>query len=73
VISLRDGAVAEIIEDGKSGFICDSMEEMASAVERVDTINPLDCRRRAEVFSKEAMAERMEALYKRIVYENNPW
>ena len=65
-IALRDGALPEIIEHGKSGFICDSINEMVEAVKRVETVDPSDCRKRAEQFSKERMAERYEHLYKRV-------
>jgi len=66
-IARRDGALEEIIEQGKSGFICDSMEEMVDAISKIGTISPADCRKRAELFSKERMAERYEQLYKTIL------
>jgi len=66
-IALRDGALEEIIEDEKSGFICDSIEEMVEAVSKIETISPEDCRKRASHFSKERMAERMEFLFEQVI------
>lgn len=67
VIALNDGALSEIIEHGKNGFICNNQAEMVDAVSRIDTINPRDCRARAEFFSVENCAKRYEELYKRIL------
>jgi len=66
-IALRDGALGEIIEHGKSGFLCNSIDEMIDAVNKVDTIDPRNCRAKAEQFSKAKMAERYEELYERIL------
>lgn len=66
-IALNDGALSEIIEHGKSGFICDSQAEMVDAISKIDTISPADCRKRATRFSKARCSKRYEELYKRIL------
>lgn len=66
-IALNDGALSEIIQHEKNGFICNSREEMVDAVSKVETINPEDCRVRAEQFSVARCAERYESIYKRIL------
>ena len=71
VIALRDGALGELITEDV-GFICDSMDEMVSAVTKIDTISPSACRKRAEFFSKERCAERYEHLFKMIL-EGAEW
>jgi glycosyltransferase involved in cell wall biosynthesis len=59
VIALRRGSVPEVIVDGVSGFVCDDLDDMVSAVSRLGEINPEDCRRQARRFT----AERMSARY----------
>ena len=48
VIALRRGSVPEVIVDGVTGFICDDVDEMAQAAERIGEIDPEECRRHAE-------------------------
>src|SRR5579884_2786567 len=63
-IGMRHGALPEIIEDGVTGFLVDSVEAMAAAVERVDEISGDACRRRVEArFSAERMTEGYLAAY----------
>jgi glycosyltransferase involved in cell wall biosynthesis len=44
VIAFPSGALPEIIENGKTGFIVRNTEEMADAIQRVDEIDPQTCR-----------------------------
>ncbi|HLZ73016.1 MAG TPA: glycosyltransferase family 4 protein [Dehalococcoidia bacterium] len=68
VIAGRFGSVPEVIEDGRTGFICDSIEEMALAAERVAELDRATCRRVVEQrFSAATMAEGYEAIYRRLV------
>ena len=57
VIALRRGSVPEILEDGVTGFICDDLEGLIAAVERLGEIDPEACRASARRFSAERMAE----------------
>ena len=43
VIAMRSGALPEIIEHGKTGFIVDSVENMADAIAHIDEIDPITC------------------------------
>ena len=45
VVAFRKGSVPEIIIHGKTGFIVDSIDEMAEAVKAIDLIDPSDCRK----------------------------
>lgn len=72
-IALNDGALSEIIENGKSGFICNNLDEMVDAVKNLDKIDRKECVKRAEMFSKERMAERYEFLYRDIVENGIEW
>jgi len=67
VIALRRGSVPEVIEDGVTGFICDDVDDMVRATERIGEIDPEDCHRHAERFSGEAMCRGYERVYERLV------
>ncbi|MBV9543350.1 MAG: glycosyltransferase, partial [Chloroflexi bacterium] len=59
VIAFRAGALTEVVEHGRTGFLVDSVEEMADAIGHVGEIDPRECRRVAETrFSAERMAAR---------------
>jgi len=64
VIALNRGAVPEIVIDGKTGFVTDSMKGMIEAVTRIDSIDPRDCRRHVQnYFSLTSMAGKYSELY----------
>jgi glycosyltransferase involved in cell wall biosynthesis len=64
VIALRRGSVPEVIVDGITGFICDTVAEMTAAVERIAEIDPEACRRRAAMFDAPTMSRRYEEIYR---------
>jgi len=64
VLSLHRGAAPEIIEDGKSGFVVNSINEMIEAVAKVDTIDRHEPRKRVEeMFSYERMIDAYEKAF----------
>lgn len=66
VIAFRSGALPEIVEHGRTGYIVESADEMAQAIAAVDRINPAECMRAArERFSSERMITDYLALYRR--------
>jgi glycosyltransferase involved in cell wall biosynthesis len=68
VIAGRFGSVPEIVEDGVTGFIGDSLEEMALAVRRLGELDRAACRRRVEQrFSAEQMAAGYERIYQNVL------
>ena len=70
VIGLRYGAVPEVIIDGKTGFICNSVDEVVAAVRRLGEIERTACHRHVEVnFSAKAMADGYEAAYQLVLSE----
>jgi glycosyltransferase involved in cell wall biosynthesis len=70
VIAYRSGALPEIIEDGVTGFLVDSVEQMADAIKRVDQIRPEDCRAAAEKrFSRERMVHDYFNLYATLAHQ----
>jgi glycosyltransferase involved in cell wall biosynthesis len=60
VIAFRGGSVAEIIEDGVTGFVVESVEEAIEAVGCLDTIDRQMCRM---AFENRFTVERMAAQY----------
>jgi glycosyltransferase involved in cell wall biosynthesis len=65
VIAYNRGAMSEIIVDGQTGFLVNTIEEMTAAVERVKTINPIVCRSHVEQkFSLQAMTDGYVAAYR---------
>jgi glycosyltransferase involved in cell wall biosynthesis len=67
VIARNRGSVPEIVRDGVSGFICETLDEMVAAVARVASLNRHDCRRQAERFSSTAMAHGYFQVYARVL------
>ncbi|MGI8743147.1 MAG: glycosyltransferase family 4 protein [Bryobacteraceae bacterium] len=68
VIAYRSGALPEIIEDGRTGFIVENESEMASAIRAVKFIDPEVCRQRArERFSAERMTGRYMQRYAELI------
>lgn len=68
VVSLRRGAAPEIIVDGKTGFVVDSMAEMAAALENITSIKRADCRDYVkDKFSMEKMVDAYEEVFEQVI------
>jgi glycosyltransferase involved in cell wall biosynthesis len=68
VIAWRNGSVPEVVADGETGFIVDSVDEMAAAVDQVGELDPHVMRARVkELFSAEAMVAGYERVYQRVL------
>lgn len=71
ILAFREGSVPEIVEDGKTGFVVDSLSEMIDAVACIDSIDPRQCRKHVQHrFSITSMAQKYSDLYQRILNEN---
>ena len=69
VVAFNRASVPEVIEDGKTGFIVENVEEMVSAVKRIDSINPFDCRKTVESrFTIEKEAQAYLDLYEKLIH-----
>jgi glycosyltransferase involved in cell wall biosynthesis len=67
VIAMNRGSCGEVIEDGRTGFLVDSVTEAVQALQRLGEIDPTTCRARVrEHFSVESMVEAYERVYHRI-------
>ena len=60
VIAFPGGSVAEIVEDGRTGFIVETIEEAAAAVRHLDRIDRRICR---ECFERRFSVRRMASQY----------
>jgi glycosyltransferase involved in cell wall biosynthesis len=68
VVAFRRGAFPEVVGEGETGFVVETIEEMAAALEGVRGISPEACRARVEqCFSASRMAKEYEELYRRVL------
>lgn len=70
VIAYARGGPSEIVKDGQTGWLVepDSVSGLVRAIERIDSIDRLACRRQAESeYSLEALGDRFEAWFYQIV------
>jgi glycosyltransferase involved in cell wall biosynthesis len=68
VISFPEGAAPEIVDDGRTGFLCDSVSEMAEDIARIGEIDRAQCRAAIEgYFSVERMVDEHVDLYEQVV------
>ena len=68
VIAMALGSTPEVIEDGKTGFLCNSVEECIAALDRIKEIDRVACRDRVVAkFSVECMVDDYEAVYQKLL------
>ena len=68
VIAFRFGALPSLVDHGRTGFLVNSVEEMADAIKLADEIDPETCRAAArERFSVERMTRQYIDRYARII------
>jgi glycosyltransferase involved in cell wall biosynthesis len=60
VVAFRGGSVPEVIEDGRAGFVVDTLEAAIEAAARIDTIDRRGCR---ELFERRFTTRRMADRY----------
>lgn len=75
VIALDRGSVPEVIDHGRSGFVCDDLDEMVAAIARLDELDPQTCRDCARRFSHIAMVDTYLTIYDQLIEEErrNRW
>lgn len=67
-IAFRQGAAPELIDEGKTGFVVDTIDEMVAAVRNVGAIDPARCSLLARNrFSPDAMVEAYLRVYERVL------
>lgn len=67
VVALRRGAIPEVVEHGRVGWIVEQPAELAEGIARIDGVDRRECRRVAEArFDSHRMVAEYEALYQSI-------
>ncbi len=70
VIGINMGSVGEVIAHGKSGFVCDSYDEMAEMIPDALKLDRLACRQHVEnTFTVSQMVDGYEAVYQKLIQE----
>ena len=68
VISFARGAAPEIIVEGETGFLVNTVDEMACAIEKIDKIDRVVLRKYVEQnFSSQVMAKNYIEIYKKVI------
>lgn len=68
VLAMNRGSVPEVIVDGKTGFVVNTLADMVEAVDKLDTINRQDCRDHAvSKFATKQMVDGYEAVFTKIL------
>jgi glycosyltransferase involved in cell wall biosynthesis len=68
IITFARGAAPEIVVDGVTGFLVDSVDEMVHCMPRIDEIDRAAVRRHVERhFSARVMAEKYIEIYRRAI------
>ncbi len=67
VVAMDLGSCREVIEDGRTGFLVNNVDEAAAALQRIGEIDGAACRKRVrECFSMETMVQGYERVYQMI-------
>lgn len=73
VLAYRRGSIPEIVEDGVTGFICENLDEMVSAIDRLPLIQRQQCRAAFEArFTVQRMVQDYLTLYERMAASVQP-
>ncbi|MGE5655645.1 MAG: glycosyltransferase family 4 protein [Actinomycetota bacterium] len=68
VIAINLGSASEVIVHGKTGFLCNSVEEAVAAIGKVGNLNRYDCRQQVlDNFSVKTMVDGYEAVYRDLI------
>lgn len=71
VIAFPNGALAETVEHGRTGFLVEKVREMTLAIARADEIDPDTCRAVArERFSRARMVSRYLGIYRQLTQDS---
>ncbi|HET8632159.1 MAG TPA: glycosyltransferase family 4 protein [Thermomicrobiales bacterium] len=73
VLASRCGAVPEVVADGETGFLGDTLDELVAAASHLGELDRRRCRDWVETrFSGSAMADGYEAVYRHLVAAADP-
>jgi len=67
VVAFRVGALCDLIDDGRTGFLVDTAMDLPDAMRASQKLDPVACRREAELrFSSEIMEAKYMDLYRKV-------
>ncbi|WP_414541130.1 glycosyltransferase family 4 protein [Nostoc sp. CCY0012] len=70
VIAMKLGSTVEVISHGKTGFLCENVDDFITALDKVADIDRHECRQHVEKhFSLQNMVDGYEAAYQQIIAE----
>ncbi len=70
VIAMKLGSTVEVINHGKTGFLCNNIQECINAIDRVTELDRYACRQHVENnFSIQQMTDGYEAVYQQVFAE----
>jgi glycosyltransferase involved in cell wall biosynthesis len=68
VIANNRGAMAELIQNGRTGYLTENWQEMIEKIKQIDSLDRSLCRKNVEDnFTLEKMISQYELLYRRII------
>jgi glycosyltransferase involved in cell wall biosynthesis len=72
VIAYRSGALPEIIEHCRTGYLVSNVREMARAIAAVDKLDAEECRKAARrSFAVDQMVDRYTQIYRRLISKDS--
>jgi glycosyltransferase involved in cell wall biosynthesis len=71
IVALKGGSTTEVVINSHNGFLCDDVNEMATAIQNINKIDRKNCRDDAEKrFSSTVMVSAYENLYLKMINKN---
>ena len=68
IIAFDKGSVPEVIKNGETGFIVNTVSEMADAISKITIINRQKCREWVEkLFNAKGMTDKYVTVYKMLL------
>jgi glycosyltransferase involved in cell wall biosynthesis len=70
VIAMKLGSTTEVIADGKTGFLCEDVDQCVAAIDKVAALSRQACRQHViDRFSVQKMVDGYEEVYRQVVSE----
>jgi glycosyltransferase involved in cell wall biosynthesis len=68
VVALRQGSVPEVVLDGVTGYVCDTLTHLPAALRKSERLRPEECRKHAVTyFDVSTMVARYEDVYRSLI------